>query len=156
MKETFDYAFRKIVDYATRIYTTPRVLILTGTALLVLRTAFPAVELLWKRGDDSVRLSVSDAPSERLAFVILAVALLLIVGGLALAYWDQRREDARTAKARAIVVESAVCETNRAVPCRRPCLAKRTVGWMTSSWICGTSTAMVGLSIRKAPHKRRC
>lgn len=109
MKETFEYAFKKIVDYATRVRTIPRILICSGMALLsiqVVQIGFPAVDLLWNRGGDSVRFSVSDAPAESLTIAILALAVLLIAGGVALAYWDQRREEVRTAKTRAIVIES--------------------------------------------------
>lgn len=109
MKRILEYAARKGVDYFTRIRTIPRILIGSGTGLLFyqgVRASFPAVDFWWYREGSSGRVAVSDAPAEYLTIAILVLAALLIAVGAAWAFRDQRVDEKRLAKKKAIVIES--------------------------------------------------
>ncbi len=109
MKSTFEYAIKKVVDYATRIRTPAHIFLTCGAALMLydgIWAGFPAADLIWKGEGQSVSLSVSDSPAEYVSVTRLALAVILIVIGGVWSLRDQRREEARTAKTRAIVIES--------------------------------------------------
>lgn len=109
MKATFGYVTKKVVDYATRVRTIPRILIGIGATLFLgqgVRASFPSVDFWWYGEGSSGRVTLSDAPAEYLTIAILGVATLLIVIGVAWAFWDQCTEQRRLAKKRALVIES--------------------------------------------------
>lgn len=109
MKQTFIYAIRKVVDYTTRPRRASLVVLFCGTALMLydgIWTGFPATDLLWNSDGQSLRLSFSDAPAEYLSLIRIAIASLLITVGGIWEFKNQKREEARTAKTRAIVIES--------------------------------------------------
>lgn len=109
MKSTFEYVIKKVVDYATRVRTPARIILTCGAALMLYEgiwAGFPAADLIWKGEGQSVSLSVSDVPAEYLSVARLGLAVILMVVGGAWSLRDQRREEARTAKRKAIVIES--------------------------------------------------
>jgi len=109
MNATLEYVIKKVVDYATRVRTPARIFLTCGAALVLcggIWRSFPAADMLWKGEGQSVRFSISDAPAEYLSLAGLGLGVIFMVVGGVWSLRDQRREEARTAKKRAFVIES--------------------------------------------------
>lgn len=109
MKSIFEYVIKKLVNYVTLVRSTARVILMCGTALLLYEgfwAGFPAAELFWSDQSQTMRFSATGSPAAYLSAAKLTIAVILIVVGGVWSLRDQRREEARTAKFKAIVIES--------------------------------------------------
>jgi len=105
MAEMLKYAFRKLIDYWTRVPTIPRVL-LYAAPLVAVASLGLQFTLRLQSGGNSVSLSSSDVGANDIGLWGLALAAVLFAIGIVWAIVDQVHAHRRDSNRTTIVIES--------------------------------------------------
>lgn len=105
MVELLKYAFKKFIDYWTRIPTTPRVLLMSAPPIAVASLGLQFTINL-QSGDNSVSFSSGDVGANNIAAWGLTLAAILFAIGIIWAIVDQITAHRRDSRHTTIVIES--------------------------------------------------
>lgn len=105
MVELLKYAFKKFVDYWTRIPTVPRVLLTTALPIAVASLGLQ-FSIRWQSAGDSVSFSSGDVGADNIGAWGLTLSAMLFAIGIIWAIVDQVIAHRRDSKRTTIVIES--------------------------------------------------